>query len=321
MIALLIALIAFVVSGLGLTHWLRHTLSTRATEAPKSRDADLLASLHWREFARLVLKAMHARGLDPVIEDGMPADGIPTNGNDILLQRNGERVLLSCKYGTASVVGAQPLLGLSKAATLRGASRVIVVTPGRFDEEAVRLAHEQDIELIDGETLWPEVRPYVPHQPEHPPAAPASSSGALPGPLLAWGGAALIGGLVWMLAQAALPASTPEDDMPPPPPRVRTVAATPAPAATTEAIPTDPAVLEQRRREAANSISTLFGVDRALWSSQSTLLVYLSREEADPINELCPLLERYPELAASRIQLQPPAGSKKPVRFKQCRTF
>ncbi len=88
-----------------------------------------------------------------------------------------------------------------------------------------------------------------------------------------------------------------------------------------EAIPTDPAQLEQRRRETANAISTLFGVDRALWSTPSTLLVYLNSEDADPVSELCPLLERYPELAASRVQLQPPAGSKKPVRFKQCRTY
>ena len=36
---------------------------------------------------------------------------------------------------------------------------------------------------------------------------------------------------------------------------------------------------------------------------------------------LCPLLERYPELAASRVQLQPPPGSQKPVRFRQCRSY
>ena len=59
---------------------------------------------------------MHARGFDPVIEDGMPADGIPTNGSDILLERDGERALLSSKYGTASLVGASALLGLALAA-------------------------------------------------------------------------------------------------------------------------------------------------------------------------------------------------------------
>ena len=75
------------------------------------------------------------------------------------------------------------------------------------------------------------------------------------------------------------------------------------------------------RMSDANAISTLFGVDRALWSTQSTLLVHLSAEEADPSGELCPLLERYPELAASRVQLQPPPGSQRPVRFKQCRSY
>ncbi|MFN7184674.1 MAG: restriction endonuclease, partial [Thermomonas haemolytica] len=264
---------------------------------------------------------MHARGFDPVIEDGMPADGIPTNGSDILLERDGERALLSSKYGTASLVGVSALLGLAKSATLRGAARVIVVTPGRFDEEARRLALQQNIELIDGEALWPEVRPYVAH-PEEPQAGTAQAGAQARGPLLAWGGAAVIGVLAWGLAQALLPSSSAaDDDMPPPPPVVaKAKTAAQAPMAM-ETIPTDPAQLEQRRRETANAISTLFGVDRALWSTQSTLLVYLNSEDADPVSELCPLLERYPELAASRVQLQPPAGSKKPVRFKQCRTY
>lgn len=86
-------------------------------------------------------------------------------------------------------------------------------------------------------------------------------------------------------------------------------------------MPSDPAVLDRRRAETANAISTLAGVDRAIWSTQSTLLVYLATENADPIGALCPLLERYPELAASRVQLQPPQGSDKPVRFKQCRSY
>ena len=98
------------------------------------------------------------------------------------------------------------------------------------------------------------------------------------------------------------------------------MAATPA-IERVDVVPTDPAALEQRRKETANAISTLFGVDRAFWSTQSTLLVYLSTDVADPSSELCPLLERYPELAASRVQMQPPQGSTKPVRFKQCRSY
>ena len=65
-----------------------------------------------------------------------------------MLERDGVRTLLSCKYGSAAVVGAPALLGLAKSATLRGTGEVIVVTPGRFDEEAARIARQQNIELI-----------------------------------------------------------------------------------------------------------------------------------------------------------------------------
>ena len=322
----LIALLVFVLSGLGLTAWLRRGQMAGAPQAGDERSAAELSALRWRDFAKLVLQALHARGYHPVVEDGLPADGIPTDGSDIVLERNGSRTLLSCKYGSASVVGVQALMGLAQSATLRGAQEVIVVTPGRFDEEATRIARQQNIELIDGQALWPEVRPYVP--------APApTASGAAPRPAtspaqqrtaLAWGGAAVIGLLAWMLAQGMQPATMDDDTLPPLPTRAAH-ATVPGSAAESKKdsapVPTDPAALEQRRREAAGAISTVFGVDRALWSTQSTLLVYLSSEDADPTTDLCPLLERYPELAASRVQLQPPAGSQKPVRFKQCRTY
>jgi HJR/Mrr/RecB family endonuclease len=323
MMPTLIALIVFALSGLGLTAWLRRNQAAQSAPASTERSADQLSKLRWRDFAKLVLQAMQARGYRVAAEEGLPADGIPTDGSDILLERDGIRTLLSCKYGSASVVGAQALLGLAKSATLRGAGDVVVVTPGRFDGEAARIARQQDIELIDGQSLWPEVRPYV--SSETAPAETTSPTAAAPKMLgLAWGAAAVIGGLAWMLAQGMQSASedvTSQIDAP-----AQTIAhtarpmpqPTPAPASV---VPADPSALEARRREAANAITTLFGVDRALWSTQSTLLVYLSSEDIDPTTDLCPLLERYPELAASRVQLQPPAGSRKPVRFKQCRTY
>lgn len=323
MMPLLIALLAFALSGLGLTFWLRRRHPAPPRRSAAERGASQLSKLRWRDFAKLILQAMRGRGYLPVIEDGLPADGIPTDGSDIVLERDGERTLLSCKYGSASVVGAQSLLGLAQSASLRGARNVIVVTPGRFDEEAARIAQQQDIELLDGQSLWPEVRHHV-ADPEEP-TAPARLATTLDPKVLAlaWGGAAAIAVLAWMLAQglqspgdedplAAAPMARPAPAQP---------AAEAAPAVNHGPVPTDPAELEKRRREAANAISTLSGVSRALWSTQSTLLVYLSREEADPTTELCPLLERYPELAASRVQMQPPPGSNKPVRFKQCRTY
>lgn len=329
---ILIALLVFVALGLGGMAWLRRAPAASVESQKAERGANQLGLLRWRDFTRLVLQAMHGRGYRTVVEDGMPADGIPTDGGDIVIERNGERTLLSVKYGSASVVGAQALLGLGGSATLRGTQKVIVVTPGRFDEEATRLARQQDIELIDGEDLWPEVRPYVarpaqdaataPVQAE----APASTSRKTLG--IVWGGAAAVAAVVWMIAQGMQPA-TPDTTAiaaatPAQPADAGTTDTTPAGTPAVDqanVVPTDPAALERRRKETANAISTLFGVDRAFWSTQSTLLVYLSTDVADPSSELCPLLERYPELAASRVQLQPPQGSSKPVRFKQCRSY
>ena len=327
MTPLLLALLVFAIAGAAATFWLRqHGSQAAATAEARERDESQLADLRWRDFTRLVLQAMKGRGFDPVIEDGMAPDGIPSDGGDILLERDGEHVLLSCKYGSGSVVGVQAILGLGKSATLRGAGNVIVATPGKFETDAMRVARQQgNIELLDGKDLWPELRPYIAREPATA-VEPATAPTPLPASAfaIAWGGAAALGLVAWLLLQATqgeppvseaiATATAPATSQP---------AASPQPVATpsAQAVPTDPVALERRRKETANAISTLFGVDRALWSTQSTLLVYLSAEEADPSSELCPLLERYPELAASRVQLQPPPGSQKSVRFKQCRSY
>ncbi len=323
MFPFLLALIVFALAGAGATAWLRR-------QPPKGNDLlqglDYLAGLRWADFIRLVLRAMHAAGYSTIGDDGTPNDGFASDGKDILLKRGAQRTLLSCKHGSSSIVSAQAVIGLGKSAQLRGATASIVVTPGRFDAEARRVATQQQVELIDGEHLWPKVKPFIPEQ-----SLPGNSKAANPrAPLLAWAAAAMLGlvtGLVAYSMQAPIEAAT-DAGLSASQVAARsqaTAARGTAPAPVDiphiEQVPTDPEALEQRRREAANSISTLFGVQRASWSTQSTLQVNLSTAEADPVSELCPLLERYPELASSRIQLQPPPGSDRAVRFIQCRSY
>ena len=320
MTALLIALLVFVVTGFAATTLLRKRLvaNTRV-----GFGLEHLTGLRWREFTRLVLHAMHERGYRVLKDDSSPGDELPGDGGDILLERDGQRVLLLCKYGNASVVGAPPILGLGKAAELRGAHAALVVTPGRFDDEARRVAALQHVELIDGASLWPEVEPFLDHTGRDHAARLASGHG---GTLVVWMGAAALGAIAWFLSQGMFPAPdltvSPAPSVaqvaPPvaPPARVNVATASP-----TDAVPTDSASLARRRNETASAISALAGVDRAFWSTQSTLLVHLASEDADPSARLCPLLERYPELAASRVQLQPPQDSLRSVRFRQCRMY
>lgn len=325
MIAILLGLLVFIAVGIGLTFKLRG-MPVAAKAEPTKRGAEQLSQLRWRDFARLVLQAMHSRGYRPVIEAGGPTDGIPTDGSDILLTRSGEKVLLSCQYGTGAIVNTQVISAAVSSASLRGAERVIVVTPGRFESGAA--AGMALVELIDGETLWPEVRPYVAH-PDEPMAPAPSASASGKSMAMAWGGAVVAGGIVWAVVNGIMPgdtAATTDTAATPTPVAAAAPAASPAAAPQDDrpampGVPTDVRELDERRKEAANAVATLFGVNRALWSSQSTLMVYLSSPDADPMNDICPLLEQYPELAASRIQLQPPEGSNKQVRFTHCRAY
>lgn len=328
MTALLIAMLVFALAGIAGSAMLR---GGPATETRLTQGLDHLADLRWREFTRLVLQAMQARGYRVLKDDNSPGDELPSDGGDILLERDGERMLLLCKYGTASVVGAQAILGMGKAAELRGAHGAMVVTPGRFDDEARRVAGQQHVELVDGATLWPEVEPFVGEGQLIESSPPAQGRRKF---AIAWLGAAALAAVTWTILQglpfaASAPAVT--NDMAAPassvpastmPAQASAILEAPSAAvAQPEPVPTDPAILDRRRNETANAISTLAGVDRAVWSTQSTLLVYLAAEDADPSARLCPLLERYPELAASRVQLQPPQDSMRPVRFKQCRSY
>lgn len=323
MFPFLLALIVFALAGAAATAWLRRQ---------PSKESDLvhglvyLAALRWADFIRLVLRAMHAAGYSTIGDDGKPNDGFASDGKDILLKRGGQRTLLSCKHGSSSVVSAQAVLGLSKSAQLRGATAVIVVTPGRFDAEARRVATQQHVELIEGEHLWPKVKPFIPEMmlPEN---GNSPNPKAIP---IAWTAAAVLGVVTGLLTYNM---QGPIDSAADPSVSASTATTAKSPAAATsspspaiapvivEQVPTDAAALEQRRREAADAISTLFGVHRAVWSTQSTIQVNLSSADADPVSQLCPLLERYPELAASRVQLQPPPGSERPVRFIQCRSY
>ena len=80
-------------------------------------------------------------------------------------------------------------------------------------------------------------------------------------------------------------------------------------------------LLEWQREAIAGAVSTLPMVSQAVWSTQSTLQVYLVDTREDAMPGICPLVERYPDLASSRIQLTPPAESDAPVRFRQCRVY
>jgi len=90
----------------------------------------------------------------------------------------------------------------------------------------------------------------------------------------------------------------------------------------TTPLPAGPIDEQAERNEIQRSITTISGVERAAWTSRSTLALYLSAPATDvQVKAICALVERNDSLRAIRLQLQPPPGSTVPVRFMQCRAF
>ncbi len=278
-----------------------------------------LAGMRWRDFIHLVLDALIGRGYERDFEPQAAGEE-----GDYVLERDGQRFLLSSKHGAAYVLGSTAIAEFANVIRMRGAAGGLLVTPGQFAPEARPLARAQRIELLDGPTLWPELRPLLPEAQRAVVSAP-SHARTRRQTILAWCGALVVGAAVFVLGHREGDIESPTTTIPP-----KVIGSTPvkAPASKAQKIvipaaaqPDDAASLLRHRAEVAATISTLPGIDRAIWETQSTLLVHLLDDQTDPLPMICPQLERYEALAATRLQLQPPQGSVRPVRFVQCRAY
>jgi restriction system protein len=311
----MIPIIVALLLGVAATFYLRKVqLPREETQAGIAA----LAGMRWRDYIHLVLAALNRRGYERVFDADATGDE-----SDYMLDRGGQSWLLSSKYGTAYVLGSTAIAEFANTIRMRGAVGGLLVTSGQFAPEAKSLAAAQRIELLDGPALWPELKPLLPDMQRETAFAPAQAR-AKRHVAMAWLASFVVGVLLLTFVRHGTPDDQTGEGQTPPAAQSAAMPAMPAQPGSMGNIaqaPTDPVQLEQRRNAVAKAISTLPNVDRAVWSTQSTLLVYLLDEQDEPKKDICPLLERYVELAASRIQLAPPPDSTRPVRFVQCRAF
>jgi restriction system protein len=316
MVWLLALLVMILVGGAG-SAWL-WLVRRRRDEAAAGVRA--LAGMRWREFSHFVVDAMRHRGYDVDVNAEALERG---QQSDFILQRDGKRWLLSCKHGSAYRIGAAAVKELEDALRFNGAAGGLLVTTGQIQADARAAATRAKVELLGGAALWNEIAPLLPESLRDQLAA-AAEHRAKRQVGLAWAGALLAG-----LAAGLLAGGGGDAPVPAPAPVTSPVPARPvpqpasAPEATTDIpAPLDPAAQEELDRvTVADRVSNLPGVENAVWSTRSTLLVFLSDDEVDRLPQVCSVLEHYEVLRTSRIQLQPPAGSTRPVRFRQCWTM
>lgn len=318
----------------------------------------VLAKMRWREFARLIVDALRERGFEAESVEESLARGTQA---ELRLLRAGKPWLLACKLGDADYrVAAATVAELADAVRFNGAAGGMLVTTGRFDANSERVANGLD--LYSGATLWELVEPVLPASTRHEVIAAAQKRSIRTIAIAWGGAIALglIAGFVMPHLMpgeeppaASAPVETaapPAEDAAPPidpptaaePARQAPATATPAPAPAVDA-QTAPAVAQPApraptpdtttpnhssgnasadRAQVIRSIGTLDGVERALWSTPSNLLIYrLTDATQQDIDRICTVLVAYPELRASRVQLQPPPGSASRVRFFQCRAY
>lgn len=311
-----------------------------------------LAAMRWREFSHFVVEALRERGFELDMEAPQPQKGEQA---DLQLVLNDKPWLLGCRQGADQVISASHVADLARTVRHTGAIGGILATLGKTDPAARTVS--QDVELIDGAALWGLIQPLLPDSLQDHLAGRARHD-TLRSIELAWVGALLVGFAmaVALKPEASAPDTAPVANAPasapapaPAPAPTSPPATAPAPGRVAEpvrpapvpvpgaapnadaagsapalpAAPAGPGTDELRREAVRRATSTLQGVEKAAWSSRSTLVVYLESAEADEelIAHLCNTLEAYEEFRASRLQLQPPAGSGKSVRFRQCHVY
>lgn len=284
-----------------------------------------LSGLRWREFAKLVLAAMERRGLAEASAGPHESREPQTT---FLLVRGDERWLLSCKHGSAYRIAAAPVLELAASIRLGTAHGGILATEGKVEKEGRDAAQGNNIELLDGPRLWPEVRdliePALRDQILHYAAARAKRHIGI-----AWL-AAVTAGVIAVVSSAdplsrpeasgpgGAPVASPAADARPGTAPPAAVPATPVPEAFKEPTPEE---LEAQMRAVLKALSKTPGISSGAWQTKLTLSVDRIASEKEVWPWICLELERYPALRTTRVQLNPPPGSGEPVRWRQCKTM
>lgn len=108
-----------------------------------------LRKISWLEFEELVGEAYRRKGY-VVTETGKGgADG----GIDLILRRGGEKLLVQCKHWKMDKVGVKVVRELYGVVAAESASGGIVISSGKFTQEARDFAKGKPLEMYDGSEL------------------------------------------------------------------------------------------------------------------------------------------------------------------------
>ncbi|MEI8197075.1 MAG: restriction endonuclease [Phycisphaerae bacterium] len=148
----MVPMFSWLIAGAVLLAWVMAEIWKLMNRRLLNRQTGLasLNDMSWRNFERLVSEAYHRKGYMAEVVGADSGDG----GVDIRLIGIGETVLVQCKQWKAFKVGVTTVRELLGVVVSEKADRGIVVTSGRFTQEAATFARQnRQIELVDGPEL------------------------------------------------------------------------------------------------------------------------------------------------------------------------
>ena len=113
------------------------------------QDLESLRATPWKDFEYLVAEAYRRQGYAVDYSLGKGADG----GVDLVLRKDGRKVLVQCKQWKTFSVGRPVLQQMAGIRNDEQADEVIVVTTGQFTGDARAYAEGKPIRLVDGPRL------------------------------------------------------------------------------------------------------------------------------------------------------------------------
>ncbi len=132
--------------------WIGQRQRRRLLDAQSGLDS--IAALGWRHFEQLVGEAFRRQGYT-VEETGL---GGPDGGIDLMLRKDGRRVLVQCKQWRRRQIPVNVVREMYGLLAHHSANAVKIACVGAFTRDAARFAQGKPIELIGGEELMRMIR-------------------------------------------------------------------------------------------------------------------------------------------------------------------
>jgi len=146
-------------------------------------DIESLGKLTWKEFEWRVGETYRRQGY--AVKKSL--DGGADDGNDLIIRKEGQTLLVRCKQWKVQAAGATVIREQFGLLAHHKADKAIVIPSGRFTREAIAFAESKPIELIGGPKpiqLVKAVQKAVPARPETevnatPPLVPVANTATI----------------------------------------------------------------------------------------------------------------------------------------------